>query len=106
MEGQKNGIYFYGLCGPKASPWGAGSTSWLCVQGPTQRMGLSGSGGASGACDGRLSLDFNTWNRTHAGRLGQPFSTGTEVWMQGWFRDPPSPRGTSLSDALRFVLCP
>ena len=36
VEGQKQGLLFYGLQGGQAQPWGSG-TSFLCVKSPTQR---------------------------------------------------------------------
>ena len=31
---------------------------------------------------------------------------GTRVYAQAWFRDPPSPEHTSLSDGLGFLVLP
>jgi hypothetical protein len=104
-EGQKSGLLFYGLSGAKATPWGAG-TSYLCVAAPTQRMSPQDPGGTAGACDGVLSEDWNLYIATHSGALGQPFSGGETVWAQGWFRDPPAPKTTNLSDALVFSVLP
>jgi hypothetical protein len=105
VEGQKAGLLFYGLTGAKAAPWGAG-TSYLCVKAPTQRMPPQDSGGTAGACDGVLSEDWNLYVATHLGALGQPFSGGETVWAQGWFRDPPAPKTTNLSDGLVFSVLP
>jgi Tol biopolymer transport system component len=101
VEGSKQGILFWGLA-PAALPWGAG-TSWLCVAAPTTRTGAQPSGGAPGACDGTLSLDYNAWMTAQPAKAPD---AGTTVYMQGWFRDPPSPKTTSLSDALSFTVCP
>ena len=106
MEGSKLGLLFYGVAGPSAQPWGSGSSSFLCVAPPTQRTGSRSSGGTPGACDGTLTLDWDAWAATHPGALGAPFSAGQTLWVQGWYRDPPSPKGTSLSDALAVTLCP
>lgn len=106
VEGQKSGIVFYGVAGRAASPWGMGGTSWLCVKAPTQRTTLLSSGGTAGACDGVLSLDWNAWIAAHPSALGQPFVGGETVQAQGWFRDLPSVKSTSLSDGLEFVVCP
>ncbi len=40
------------------------------------------------------------------GVLGQPFSAGDTIWVQAWFRDPPSPKTTNLSNGLEFTLQP
>jgi hypothetical protein len=100
VEGQRSGIVFYGISGATAAPWATGSTSFLCVKPPTQRTAAQSSGGTNNACDGSLTLD------THPGALGNPFAGGETVWTQGWFRDPPAPKTTNLSDALEFVVCP
>lgn len=103
VEGQKQGILYYGVNGATAVPWGAGS-SLLCVRPPTQRTGSQFSGGAAGACNGVLSLDWNAWVSANPSALGQPLTVGATVWAQGWFRDPPAPKTTNLSNALEFTL--
>jgi hypothetical protein len=107
VEPQKQGILFYGVDNSffTPTPWGTG-TSFLCVKPPTQRMGTQSSGGTLGACDGTLSIDWNTFVSTNPGVLGTPFAAGAAVFAQGWFRDPPSPKTTSLSNGLRFLVCP
>jgi hypothetical protein len=105
VEGQKQGILFYGITGAVAQPWGTGS-SFLCVKTPTQRTGVQNSNGTLGACDGALALDWNAFIASSPSALGNPFAGGEQVWIQAWFRDPPSPKTTSLSNALQFVVCP
>jgi hypothetical protein len=105
VEGQKLGLIFYGVTGPAASTWGS-SSSFLCVKAPTQRMGSQSSGGTANLCDGLLTEDFNTYLITHPSSLGQPFAGGETVWAQAWYRDPPSPKTTNLSDGLEFVMQP
>jgi hypothetical protein len=104
VEGQRQGMFFYGLGGPLAEPWGLG-TSWLCVKAPLQRTSLLSSGGTSFSCDGSLAIDWLAWAAAHPGAPGTPLQVGTHAWMQAWYRDPPSPKTTSLSNALRFVVC-
>jgi hypothetical protein len=106
VEGQKQGILFYGVSGRAAVPWSPGSSSFLCVKTPTQRMGAQNSGGNVAQCDGALSIDWSAYIAGHPGALGTPFSVGDLVQAQGWFRDPPAPKTTSLSNALEFTLCP
>jgi hypothetical protein len=106
VEGQKQGLIFYGVSGPLATSWGGGSTSWLCVKSPTQRTGIQNSGGAAGACNGSFQLDFGSWAAAHPGALGSPFPFGASIWAQAWFRDPPSPKTTNLSDAIEVRICP
>jgi hypothetical protein len=106
VEGQKLGLVFYGISGANALPWGLMSTSFVCVKQPQQRMGQTSSGGTSDACDGVLSADWNAYIASHPSSLGQPFSGGETVWAQAWFRDPPAPKTTNLSDGLVFVVAP
>jgi hypothetical protein len=105
VEGQKTGLIFYGASGGQAVPWGTGS-SFLCVKPPTQRLSVSTSGGSSGQCDGTIAADWNAFRALNPAALGAPFVVGDLFQAQCWFRDPPSPKSTHLSDALEFQLCP
>jgi hypothetical protein len=109
VEGAKQGIIFYGNHGQIATPWhnslGQGS-SFLCVKSPSQRTGNQVSGGTLNACDGTLSLDFFAYIAAHPTALGNPFSAGTSIDVQSWFRDPPSPKTTNLSDGLHVTFFP
>ena len=107
VEGQKQGILFYGINNTAYTPlpWGMG-TAYLCVKHPSQRMGVQNSGGTFSLCDGALSIDWNTFRSTHPNALGVPFIAGQHAFAQGWFRDPLSPKTTMLSNALEFVLAP
>ena len=104
VEGQRNGLIFYGFYAI-ASPWALGSFSYLCVASPTQRMPIVSSGGTAGQCNGALSIDFNAWRQANPTGLGSPFVQGQIFYAQGWFRDPAAPKGTNLSNGLRFTLC-
>jgi lysozyme family protein len=106
VEGQKQGILFYGVSGQAAVPWGLGSSSFLCVKTPTQRMGTQNAGGTLDRCDGVLAIDWSAFIAANPTSLGTPFSVGDVVQAQGWFRDPPAPKTTSLSNAIEFTLCP
>jgi subtilisin-like proprotein convertase family protein len=108
VEGQKQGLIFYGVNNTGFTPslWGAGSTSFLCVKSPNQRTGAQLSGGVSNTCSGAFSLDWNTYQLAHPSALGNPFSVGDKVYAQAWFRDPPAPKTTNLSDALELTLQP
>jgi hypothetical protein len=106
VEGQKSGIIFYGLSA-LPQPWcTVGGSSFLCVKSPTFRSGAQLTGGTAGACDGTLSLDWNAFQAANPGSLGSPFSVGDKVFVQGWFRDPPACKSTSLSDALEMTYVP
>ncbi len=106
VEGQKQGLIFYGLNGPKSSQWAPGSTSYLCVKAPTQRTGVQNSGGTAGACNGAFVLDFLDYVANHPGAIGAPLNAGQIVYTQAWFRDPSAPATTNLSNALKFTLIP
>ncbi|NUP95500.1 MAG: hypothetical protein HUU28_04980 [Planctomycetaceae bacterium] len=106
VEGQKSGIVFYGL-GALPQAWcSSGGSSFLCVKAPTARSSAALSGGTSGACDGSLSLDWNAYQSANPGSLGSPFTVGQKVYVQGWFRDPPACKSTSLSNALEMTYVP
>jgi hypothetical protein len=103
VEGQKQGLIFYGISGRAAVAWGTGS-SFLCVKTPTQRTTVQNSGGTALACNGSLSLDFLAFIAAHPSALGAPFAPGDVVNAQGWFRDPPAPKTTNLSNGLEFTM--
>ena len=107
LEGQRFCLVFYGLdnTGFAPSSWGAGS-SYLCVKAPTQRTPTQLSGGTLGACDGQLLLDWNAYQGSHPLALGNPWLAGAKVYAQTWYRDPPSPKTTSLSNALEMTYQP
>jgi hypothetical protein len=105
VEGQKSGLIFYGLT-QAAIPWSTGSTSFLCVKSPTQRTATQSSNGTAGLCDGSLVLDVNNYLTTHPGSLGQPFSAGNKIYAQAWYRDPPAPKTTNLSDGIELTFQP
>ncbi len=106
VEGQRQGLIFYSTAGQQALPWASGSTSWFCVKTPTQRMPLSTSGGTIGGCDGQFMRDWSAYMSANAGALGNPRLAGQNFDAQAWFRDPPAPKSTSLSNALHFTLAP
>jgi hypothetical protein len=104
VEGNKDGLFFFGTAGRQASPWGNG-TSLQCVAPPVGRAGLLAGSGTNGACDGAFSQDLNA--RWQAKAYQNP-GAGAIVQLQLWYRDPqnPSNQTTSLSDAIEFVVGP
>lgn len=106
VEGNKQGLLYYGLTGPIAAPWGVGGSSFQCVKSPTQRMGVQNSGGVDGTCTGALGEDWLAYLAGNPAALGQPFSSGVVVNAQAWYRDPPAVKTTNLSNALQFVTVP
>lgn len=106
IDGQRSGLFLYGIGGQSSTLWCAGSTNLLCVAAPRQRMSLLNSGGVAGACDGALVQDWNAFQLAHPGALGNPWSAGVAVDVQGWFRDPSACKGSSLSEGVRFFYQP
>jgi hypothetical protein len=105
VEGQKQGLFFYGISGQLATPWGTGN-SFLCVKAPTQRMPVQNSGGTIDMCDGAFTDDWLAFIAANPTALGAPFSAGQVVDAQAWYRDPPSAKTTNLSDGIEFTLVP
>jgi hypothetical protein len=108
VEGQKSGLVFYGVNNTGFVPfaWGAGSSSFLCVKAPTQRMLSQSSGGTASTCTGSLTQDWDAFQAAFPTSLGSPFSVGGKVYAQAWYRDPPAPKTTNLSDALELTYVP
>ena len=104
VEGDKDGLFFFGTNGRQANSWGNG-TSFQCVVPPVKRAGVLAGNGASGTCAGALSQDFNTlWVTKPSKNPG----AGALVQAQLWYRDPAntSNQTTSLSSAIEFAVCP
>jgi hypothetical protein len=106
-EGQRSGLVFYGLDNTGFTPlqWSATSTSFLCIKSPTQRTPPSNSGGNAGQCDGTYTLDWNSFQSTFVA-IGQPWAAGDKVFAQAWYRDPPAPKTTNLSNAVEMTYVP
>ena len=106
VDGNRQGLVFYGLGGRTSAPIAPTSSSFLCVRGPVQRTSVQNSGGAAGACNGMLQLDWLDFVASTPGAVGAPFGAGVNVQAQGWYRDPAAPKGVTLSDALEFITEP
>jgi len=105
-EAQRPGLIFYGVSGRIALPWASGSSSTLCVKPPTQRMTLSNTAGALGTCNGTFATDWLAYLASSSGALAAPATPGQLVQAQAWYRDPPAPKATNLSNALEFTVLP
>jgi len=107
IEGQKQGLLFYGVDNSGFTPtqWGSGS-SFLCVKSPVQRTGVQFSNGTLDQCDGEFFLDWNAYQLANPTALGRPFSAGDKVYVQAWLRDPPASKSTSLSNAVEMTMLP
>jgi hypothetical protein len=107
VEGNKDGLFFYGANGRQANSWGNG-TSFQCVVPPVKRGGLLGASGTAGACDGGPSQDLNARWCPACPKPNHNFGAGATVQAQLWYRDPTntSNQTTSLSDAIEFQMLP
>ena len=104
VEGGRNGTFLLSTGGASAVPWGNGS-SFRCLTPPLARTPVQTASGSLGLCNGSLQVDLNTWMTQNPTRAPQP---GDVARVQAWFRDPlsTSSQPTSLSDALRYGVCP
>ena len=107
VEGQRSAVIFYGTDNSNFSPlpWGSG-TSFMCVKAPQQRTANQNSGGIAGTCSGSLALDWDAYEQSHPSALGNPWSAGAQVFVQAWYRDPPSAKSTHLSNAIQLTYLP
>jgi hypothetical protein len=107
LDTNRSGLFFYAITDTNFVPsqWGSGGTSYLCVKAPTQRMTVQNTGGTTG-CTGAASQDWNAFMAANSGALGNPRTAGASFDAQFWMRDPPSPKSTILTNALRFILAP
>ena len=106
VESQKFGLLFYSISGPAATPWGFGSPSYLCMVTPTQRSPAHFSGGSVNDCDGALAINWNAYQIANPTSLGNPWLAGNKADAQAWFRDPPAPRTTNLSNGIEMTYVP
>jgi len=108
MEGQKQGLIFYGInnSGYIPTPWASGSSSFLCVKAPTQRLPASTTGGAVAQCNGTISADLHAYFLANPTSLGLPLAAGNKFYAQSWYRDPPALKTTNLSNALELTVVP
>ena len=102
----KAGILIYGTTGAAAFPFQAGT---LCVNPPIKRTGALNSGGTpppANDCSGTYEIDMNLFAVASPTALPELTVPGTVVHCQFWGRDGAAPFGTSLSDALKYTVCP
>jgi subtilisin-like proprotein convertase family protein len=108
VEGQKQGLVFYGLDnnGFTPLPWSATSTSFFCVKSPVQRTFPQSSNGTINQCNGAFAVDLNNFFNVFPSALGLPFTAGDKLFTQAWFRDPPASKTTNLSNAIEMTMQP
>ena len=58
---------------------------------------------SASTCGGSFAFDFNAYITSGA---DPALVSGTDVFGQYWSRDPASPSGTSLSNAIQFTVGP
>jgi hypothetical protein len=107
VEGQKDGLFFFGTNGQQANSWGNG-TSYQCVVPPVVRAGTLSGTGTVGACDGSFAQDLNALWCSSCPKPAKNPGAGAVVQAQLWYRDPlsTSNQTTSLSDAIELVVAP
>ena len=107
VEGQKDGLFFFGTNGQQANSWGNG-TSYQCVVPLVVRAGTLSASGTLGACDGSFAQDLNALWCPSCPKPAKNPGFGATVQAQLWYRDPlsTSNQTTSLSDAIEFVVVP
>ena len=107
VEGQKDGLFFFGQNGQQATPWGNG-TSYQCVVPPVRRAGLQAGNGSPGACDAIISQDLNALWCPSCPKPSMAPLASQKLQIQFWYRDPfsTSNQPTSLSDAIEVMVCP
>jgi hypothetical protein len=105
VEGQKDGLLFFGTNGQQANSWGNGP-SYQCVVPPVVRCGLLAGSGTTGLCDGVFSQDLNALWCSACPKPQKNPGAAAVVQAQLWYRDPfsTSNQTTSLSDAIEFVV--
>ena len=103
VEGQKDGLFFFGTNGQQANPWGNG-TSYQCVVSPVVRTPTTSGVGTIGLCDGSFTLDLNALWCPKCPKPAKNPGAAAVVQAQLWYRDPlsTSNQTTSLSDAIEF----
>src|SRR5688572_18342744 len=110
VRNQKAGLLFYGTSGPASTPFQGGT---LCVKTPIRRTPVVNSGGTAlpaNDCTGVYSIDMNAFAQGSLGGTPDPALqvVGTNVNCQWWGRDPgfAAPNNTTLTDGLRYQVCP
>jgi hypothetical protein len=104
VEGNRDGLFFFGTNGRQATSWGTGSSTF-CMVPPVNRADLNNGVGSNGTCDGVASTDLNArW----AAKPNQNPGVGAVVQGQFWYRDPfgAGNKMTTLSNAVEWTVCP
>lgn len=100
MEAATVAIDFFGTTGQANVPFQGGL---LCAASPIYRLGGKVTGGA-GSCTG--SISYTLQDVINHGAGGAFVVVGGQVNIQSWGRDLSDPFGSSLSNALEFVVQP
>lgn len=103
VDGSRNGLFFYGVSGRSAAPYGVGV---LCVKPPVRRLNVAWTGGAATNCDGVLASDWSAFVAADPLALGRPLFAGQRIQAQGWVRDAQQAIGATLTGGLEFEIQP
>jgi hypothetical protein len=105
IEGNKDGIFYFGLTQKSPATTVGNSSSYQCVNPPVKRTGLLAGVGTNGQCDGFAQVDLNA--RYTAKPSSNP-GAGATQFAQLWYRDPlnTSNQTTSRSGAVGWTVCP
>ena len=98
---QRSGLLMYSHA-PHAGAYQGGT---FCVKAPLKRTSQQSSGGSPSGSDCTGTYSFNFTPQIQGG-ADPTLVTGAEIFCQYWSRDPQDPYGSSLSNALRFVINP
>ncbi len=101
VKNQSVGILFYGY-GPQQAPFLGG---YVCASAPIWRTPPQVSGGSPSGidCSGSFDFEFNVYAQSG---VDPGLVPGSTPHVQYWSRDVQAASGSSLSNAMRFVLCP
>lgn len=94
------GICFFGFAGAQNLPVGTQGGA-LCIQPPLLRTAVHVGGGTPGVC-----TDHYLFRLAEFAETSPSVAVGSEVFAQVWARDDGSADGFSISDAIRFTVCP
>ena len=102
LVNNKPGMLLYGYA-PDTLTFQGGT---MCLKSPIKRVGTQNTLGnpPPNDCSGTMTYDFNA--RVQSGLDAGLSAQGQELFCQYWARDPAAVAGSSLSNALHFVINP
>jgi hypothetical protein len=106
INAQQQSLMLYGVNGPVALAWAAGSSSFRCVRAPMKRVDPLNSGGTAGTCSGIYIVDWLAWMAARPTAVGNPLTAGRVFNAQIWYRDGAAPGGGNLTNAIQWTMAP